>query len=677
MSSAMTLLQGLNGNTLVAGKTTAIRVFTDSWSLADVSGMTATVLRPDGSRLLVAWPRADIVFIPVSNQGPSVVARITGRDLSFVGEYYFTVQVIDNVGAVAARLTLDRSTFLPTKDLRVIVSRLWSGTSPPAKLGEIEAVAPAMQRLAALYPIRDGISTFDGNASAGLRYFVNDNPKGPPDQDSHICPLLAAYSNRPAPFDNVDLAITYRFPDPSEGSGGNSNHVCANQNVLYSVIVWGAPLATVFSQETAHRFGLEAAKSPHMDPNFDSAHSKDETVDATDADLGFDIQFNQPFPDPTYDIMYPNGPDPEYPDQSHSLNSWDWEYLRQQLLSLSSTGPGRPFLTWRDLGGTSLRPYPVVGKNGDGRQEVFVLGGDRRLWHRWEQSAGDAWHDWSSLDGVDLSKPIVVASNADGRLQVFVCGSDGRIYSRWQTAVSGGWSGWNNLGGELVRGYAVTPNRDGRLELVAVWNDGALHGIWQTAPNGGWSAWATLDGHKLQGSVALGRNADGRLEAFVVGGDGSVYHKWQTRAGHAPWSAWKNMGQPTQAKVGHVDVRSGADGSLHVFMMRTDNALSYRAQHAPNGGFSAMTDLGGHDLQWPCAVGRNPDGRLEVFVIGGNRQLYNRWQVDPTRPAVWSDWTNLGGSDIQPGVGMGSSPSGELEVFVIGGDGKLYRGLRS
>jgi len=273
--SEIFLLQGLRQNTLVAGKTTAIRIFTDPWPITDkdVNTINARILLPDGYSLTKQWLRNEFVIIPNSSKGQSIVVEVPGKLLPTVGIYYFQVLLINPIGGIAATYTLDQVQFLPTKDLRVMVSRLWSGT--PTKPGEVEAAHMAMQRLATLYPLRDGISTLDGDYSAGLRYNVNDDPMGPPNQDGHLCPLFATYLNRPPNVDSIDAGITYRFPNPGEGSGGNSGHLCPNQNLPYSVIVWGAPLATVFCQETAHSFGLEAPQSPHLDPGFDAHHSKD------------------------------------------------------------------------------------------------------------------------------------------------------------------------------------------------------------------------------------------------------------------------------------------------------------------------------------------------------------------------------------------------------------------
>ena len=42
---------------------------------------------------------------------------------------------------------------------------------------------------------------------------------------------------------------------------------------------------------------------------------------------------------------------------------------------------------------------------------------------------------------------LTVGRNADGRLEVFARGADGGIWHKWQTAPNNGWSGWASLGG--------------------------------------------------------------------------------------------------------------------------------------------------------------------------------------------------------------------------------------
>jgi len=434
----------------------------------------------------------------------------------------------------------------------------------------------------------------------------------------------------------------------------------------------------VFCHETGHNHGLEPSSNPLFDPTGQASHSKAELIATSEITDGFDIQFNQPFPAGTLDMMDPDGPSPGEPPNQLALNSFDWEYLRTVLVNRTSTGPHEPLLSWQNLGGHDLRSSPSVARNRDGRLEVFVIGGDKSLYHIWETSPGGSWHSWSSLAGHDLAGPVIVSANVDGRLQVFVCGSDGKIYSRAQSSPNGTWNPWFSLGGERIKGFSVARNVDGRLEVVAVFSDGGLYDSWQTEPNGNWSGWAPLGGHDLKGPVALAPNTDGRLEAFVVGGDGIVYHRWQSSPnGFNGWSGWANLIDPRLVEVVDIRAERSGGGRLFVILMTASRSISYLAQVVPNGDWGAAVDLYGHNLRWPCALGRGDDGRLEVAVIGGDNRLYSRWQVDSSRPDLWANWVPLGGKDIQPGVALAAAQSGQLEIFVVGGDGALYRGFRS
>lgn len=140
-----------------------------------------------------------------------------------------------------------------------MVARLWSGTATLP--GELAAADAAMQRMSWIYPVRDGVSSLDGQPDAGLRYDLYDNPMGPPNQDGHLYPLFAQWSNRPA-GDSIDTAISYRFPNAGDpGSGGNSGHQCPGQSVLYSIIVWAPRWPTSSARRPPMRSGSKHHKA--------------------------------------------------------------------------------------------------------------------------------------------------------------------------------------------------------------------------------------------------------------------------------------------------------------------------------------------------------------------------------------------------------------------------------
>jgi hypothetical protein len=73
---------------------------------------------------------------------------------------------------------------------------------------------------------------------------------------------------------------------------------------------------------------------------------------------------------------------------------------------------------------------------------------------------------------------------------------------------------------------------------------------------------------------------------------------------------------------------------------------------------------------------RNADGRLEVFVIGGDHALHNIWQ-DPRSPSAWSALSSLGGSFPAGPISAIANADGRLEVFLVGGDGVTYHAWQS
>ena len=75
---------------------------------------------------------------------------------------------------------------------------------------------------------------------------------------------------------------------------------------------------------------------------------------------------------------------------------------------------------------------PEVVSWGPNRLDVFVIGTDRALYHKWWD--GSAWRPsltgYERLGGVCISAPRAVAW-APNRLDVFVVGTDGALYHKW------------------------------------------------------------------------------------------------------------------------------------------------------------------------------------------------------------------------------------------------------
>ncbi len=320
-----------------------------------------------------------------------------------------------------------------------------------------------------------------------------------------------------------------------------------------------------------------------------------------------------------------------------------------------------PFGRW-------LEKISCVVDNSDGRLEVFGVGGNRAVWHNWQENPhAGPWSGWASLGGVVTSDPVTV-DNSDGRLELFARGADNALWHNWQTAPHAGpWSGWASLGGIITSDPAVVCNSDGRLEAFARGTDGALWHIWQTAPHAGpWSGWASLGGVITTDPAAV-VNSDGRIEVFARGTDNALWHIWQTAPHAGPWSGWFSLGGAIESDPAVFD---NSDGRLEVFARGTDNALWHLYQETPHAGpWSAWTSLGGVLMGDPQVID-NSDGRLEVFARGTDKALWHNWQSAP-HAGPWSGWSSLGGVIVSdPSLAVNSD--GRLEVFALGLDGALW-----
>ena len=313
-----------------------------------------------------------------------------------------------------------------------------------------------------------------------------------------------------------------------------------------------------------------------------------------------------------------------------------------------------PAGVWVSLGGV-LTSDMAVGRNADGRLEIFARGLDNGLWHKWQTSAGGGWTGWASMGGVITSEPIV-AQNLDGRLEVFAKGLDNGVWHQWQTTPSGGGSGWYSMGGVITSRIAVGRNADGRLELFVRGLDNGLWHKWQTAPNNGWSSGWVSRGGVITSPPVVGQNGDGRLEVFAKGLDNGVWHLWQT-APNGGWTSWASLGGVITSNIA---VGRNKNGSLEIFARGLDNALWHNKWQA-GAGWSSMGGI----ITGDPVVAQNADGRLEVFARGADNGVWHQWQTAPS--GGFSGWSALGGS-ITSNITVGRNADGRIEVFVRGLD---------
>jgi hypothetical protein len=157
---------------------------------------------------------------------------------------------------------------------------------------------------------------------------------------------------------------------------------------------------------------------------------------------------------------------------------------------------------------------------------------------------------------------------------------------------------------------------------------------------------------------------------FIVGTNNQLQYLAQTAAGSSTWSpTWTSLGGGLRANTDPIGI-ANSDGRLQVFVVGTNNQLYYKTQSSPNSNTwsPAWTSLGGGiKADTSPAVARNSDGRLQVFVVGTNNALFYKTQSSPNSNTWSSAWTSLGG-----GLRDNSDPAvvpnadSRLDAFVAG-----------
>ncbi|HEY6323042.1 MAG TPA: hypothetical protein VJA16_15940 [Thermoanaerobaculia bacterium] len=160
---------------------------------------------------------------------------------------------------------------------------------------------------------------------------------------------------------------------------------------------------------------------------------------------------------------------------------------------------------WQQLGGQPqvFTSPPAVVSWGPNRLDIFVLGhrrGERsqvqRMYHKsWD---GSNWNpsllDWEHLGGLFLSPPDAPAAVSWGpnRLDIFGVGQDQGMYHKWWDGSNWGPGDWEPLGGVFTSPPAVVSWGPNRLDIFGMGQDKGMFHKWWDGSN--WSDWEPLGG---------------------------------------------------------------------------------------------------------------------------------------------------------------------------------------
>jgi hypothetical protein len=269
------------------------------------------------------------------------------------------------------------------------------------------------------------------------------------------------------------------------------------------------------------------------------------------------------------------------------------------------------------------------------------------------------------------------ALNRDGRLEIFAVTYGGGVVHRWQLS-TGGWSGWAYLGPTTGPTYGLSgaaTNIDGRVEVFGVTSEAKATHAWQTSPGGSWTGWATLEiNFGFVNGVGAALDAHHELEVYtlsnVAGGPNQLSNMWfdqQVEPGGA-WSGYSEFVVGDFLPGGGAGVARNHDGRIEVFGIGLNSQMYHAWQTDLIGDWHGFVSLGG-GFESGAGAAANADGRLEVFGVGFDDQMYHAWQT--TAGGAWTGWHPMGGLFLG-GSSVAANVDGRLEVFGVGLNNQMY-----
>jgi hypothetical protein len=345
--------------------------------------------------------------------------------------------------------------------------------------------------------------------------------------------------------------------------------------------------------------------------------------------------------------------------------------LASEILKMNVAGVARRLgIRKSDAPRQSSSPVVAWGAN---RLDVFVIGTDRALYHKWWN--GTAWGPsltgYEGMGGTCTSSPQVVAWGPN-RLDVFVTGTDSALYHKWWNGSAWGPSltGYESLGGTCIGEPRVVSWGANRLDVFVLGTDRALYHKWW---NG--SAWGpSLNGYERMGGVCVGQPevvawGANRLDVFVLGTDRALYHKWWNGSAWGPsLSDYERLGGVCMSAPRAV---AWGANRLDVFVVGTDGALYHKWWDGTAWGpsLTGFERMGGICVGQPEVVAWGPN-RLDVFVIGTNSRLYHKWWDGTAWGPSLTGYENMGGVCTSMPRVTAWGPN-RLDVFVTGPNSRL------
>ena len=170
--------------------------------------------------------------------------------------------------------------------------------------------------------------------------------------------------------------------------------------------------------------------------------------------------------------------------------------------------------------------------------------------------------------------------------------------------------------------------------------------------------------------VTAARSGDGRVHLFALDRNGEVWSMYQTLACDG-WNTdgFGPLGRHPDSGMKHISAERDADGLIELFGVGLDGNLYNRWQIPGfawnNQGFQHFPGI---DSLNSTEVGRSDDGRIELLMTRSDGRVFQRWH------SVGGGWNDQGFIEVATGtqqVEIARNLDGVMELFTING-GRVF-----
>jgi hypothetical protein len=265
----------------------------------------------------------------------------------------------------------------------------------------------------------------------------------------------------------------------------------------------------------------------------------------------------------------------------------------------------------------------------------------------------------SQVPPVTTQFRVTAVAGPQGSTELFARAPDGSLMQR--TVPDGSWTALPS-GKQYTGVPAVVAGPGGQPDVFARTSSGTLAELRQDS-DGSWEAPVSVSTGDISSDPSVQALPGGQLEAFARLYDGSLGYTVQSGS---TWSAWMSLGG---SLAGPPVAALDSAGQPEVFAIASDGAL-VRYYHGSGGWTGPGVLPGRHVYTGVPAVGRNLDGRLEVFARTKSGTIEHVWQ-QPGAPQEW-------GGPLPLITGAVSNPAvmsvngGRLELFAAAANGQLW-----